>query len=444
MMCGNRGGAVDRASLTAGAAHGPGAQSWLVFCWGLLMVSACGDTTSSPGTDAVDAGPQPSGTQPDASASPPPAPTPMPLYVVGSGVRTAETVSGYARVLPSLELAGDRVDLDEAVEFPGPADMWAFGGSVYAADGFTPQITRYEVGEDQRLEERETLSFGNFGLNSTAFWNVLFISPDKAYMRNGVSEYIVWNPSTMEISGTVDFPDVETKAPLVARAGLGDRGALVHEGKVFQPIYWTDHDYADRADTSIILVFDAQSDTLLASLDVDCGSLDYVTVDDEGTLYFSNWTGAVGSHFVLDTHASCAVRLDPDELTVDKAFEFSELTDGREGAALHYVGNEQFVFSTFHAERIDLESAVDPFAVIAGENWRIWVYDRSLGSTRELTDIGWNSGAVYWFNIDGAAHALVPALNYAESDAYRMDAETGIASRLFGIQGWCIRLFRLR
>lgn len=362
-------------------------------------------------------------------------------YVVGSIVFGERDQAGYVAPRETLAGCGDE-KLKHAYEFAGLADVWVEDGAVFVASGEAPTITRYALTDAGELAPQGTVSFGSYGVISAAFWNNKFASAEKAYMANGPTQFVVWNPTTMTITGTVDLPELEAREGLEARVGLADRADVVSGGRLYQPMYWSDDSYAERADDSRIAVLDVATDELVDVIEAPCPGLDMGTVDEDGYLYFSNWTGGAGTHLVLGTAATCVVKVDPATLTATRLFHFADVTGGREGAAFHALGGGRFAFSTFHHERVDIEGATDPFTIIAGEDWALWVYDAATGQAEPAPGAQWNSGAVVWYEIGGRPYALLPGADYATTSVYDLGGET--ATRLFGVSGWAIRLFQVR
>jgi hypothetical protein len=364
-------------------------------------------------------------------------------FVLCTIVTDDEGSTAYVSVLPSLDLGGASVSQERAREFPGDADLWVRGGKIFVASGDEPTITRYAVDEQGDLIQEQTLSFAGQGVQSAAFWNNTFVSDERAYMANGVSEYVIWNPTSMLIEGTIELPALPDRDGLVATAGLADRANQVVGGKLYQPIYWTDSDSARRTDDSRIAVIDVERGEFLEYLSAPCPGLDYSTRAADGRLYFSNWTGGVGTHYVLGTAPNCVAALDPIDGSVRRAFEFSEVTGGHEGAALAYVDGDRFSMSVFHEEKVaDLAAAADPFEIIADRNWQLYSYEARSGNAAPVGGIDWNSGAVYYTRVGSRLLPLVPGENYASTDVYDLGDGTQ-ATPLFATSGWVLRVFAL-
>lgn len=404
-----------------------------------LLTVGCGDDASNPeGSGGGGGGPTNSGNTGDGQGD-------DPKYVVAGVVTTMGARTGYVTVLDSLNPSKNEVSIEAANEFAGSADMWAHDGSVFVSGGDAPTVTKFSVSAKGELEEQGEINFMRSGVQTTAFWANVFLSSTKAYMGVSETEFAIWNPKTMKIEGKLTIDALEERDGFVARLGSTDRSALVHEDRLFLPAYWTDADYADRPADSRILVFDTKTDELIDVLEAPCPGLDVGTKDEDGNLYFSPWTGGAGTKLVLDTAATCVVKVVADTLKVSKAFDFADVTDGREGAAFNYAGDGRFVMSIFHHEKIDnLEDVEDPWEPIGTENWKVWTYDPKTNKAQELDSIPGNSGAIYWFLVDGTAHGLIPTAKYAAASAFDLGKAEDDAKELFDVQGWAVRLFRVR
>ncbi|WP_394834184.1 hypothetical protein LVJ94_47540 [Pendulispora rubella] len=365
-------------------------------------------------------------------------------YAVHSIVTSPDGQDGYVTILDSL-VQRPTVGLSSAREFSGPSDIWVYEGSVYVSGGETPTVTKFTLTDDGKLVDPKVLNFSARGLTDAAFWNNTFISATKAYMLNGLAQYIVWNPTTMEITNTVDLPKIENRNGLIPRAGSADRSTIVHDGRLYQTVAWYDEQWAHRTDDSLVLVFDVNADKFVQNIAAPCPGLDVGTKDDSGHIYFSPWTGGAGTALVLHTAPTCVVDVDTATATATVAFKFADVAGGREGSDFHYVGNGKFVFTAFHHEKVDLANAKEPFGIIGGLNWHVWNYDPQTKTATEMQSVDWNSGAAYWFKIDGVDLALMPATGYTSSTVYNLGIpSTDKATRLFDVTGYNMRLFKVR
>lgn len=362
-----------------------------------------------------------------------------PLYGVSTLVFGENNVSNaYLMLVPDIDRGGEAFDLKQGREFAGQSDLATLHGAVLVANGDSPSVTRYAVTKDGGLLEQETVSFASYGIASAAFWNNQFIADDKAYMVNGPTEVIVWDPKTMKVEDTIDLPEQAEREGLKVVAGLADRSSVVHDGKFYLPVYWTDDNYAERSDDSVIIVVDVVADEVVSTIAANCPGLDHATVDDDGMIHFSNWTGGVGTHYVLGTAHNCIATVDPESEKVTTK-TFASITGGHEGAAFKYAGNGRFVLSVFDEERADIDTAEDPFTPVGGLNWQLWSYDPNAGAAKPIDAIDWNSGAIIHNWANESLYSMIPGADYKNTTVYKL-LEGEDAESSFAIAGWSFRL----
>lgn len=384
-----------------------------------LLVTACGGDDSGDGDGVSDDGP---------------------AYILGSLAFGVDSVTSYVSVLDSLDTQA--VDYDQAHEFAGTADVWVHDGSVYVTSAEDLTITRYTV-EDGALVAHETISFAAYGLTDFGFWLNTFVAPDKAYFLHDAGEYIVWNPRDMVITGTVALPVLPPRQGFKLFPGYADRAARVRDGKLYQPLYWTDESYFQYQQDSHIAVFDVATDTLDEVITAPCPGLDYASADAAGNLFFSSWVYAPGAAVVLGQPSTCVFEVPADGRPPAVAFQFAEVADGREGAALRFLPGGQAMFSAFHDERFTVDDQTDPSAVTFGPNWRFWTYDVAAGTAAMNPAFEWNAGAQYAFDLDQRTYMLVAAGDYSATTLYDLGSG-GAATPVLETRGWSVRLFKLR
>lgn len=367
-----------------------------------------------------------------------------PAFIVGSTLNGPEGWNAYVAVLPAL-VPGE-VDYDRALEVPGRADVWVWDDTVFIAQAQSPEVSRYSVTNDlQLVEEAGRLSFAALGVTSAQFWNAIWLTPEKAYMNNiGGLEYIVWNPRSMQIVGSVAHPPLEERPGFVVRNSSTNRGSVIRDGKLYHTYYWTDENFERYQPDSRIAVYDVATDALLDVIEAPCPGLDVATRDAEGNLYFSSWTGLPGLSLVLGEPTSCAVKIPAGSDTIDPGWTLSwpDITEGRHAAALRYQGEGHGLVSVFHHERVPYDASSDAFELIGTENWQTWRVDLAARSAAPLDGIAANSGAIYAEPIGGSVYALVPTQDYLSSQIYQVDGDR--AQPLFSTRGWATRLFQLR
>ena len=365
-----------------------------------------------------------------------------PKYVVGSVVFSPEGETSYLNIVDSLE--PQTLDYEKALELPGWADLWTHEGFLYVTSRENSTVTKYTITDANDFVEEGKISFTGYGEVDVAFWSNTFVAADKAYMINGTGNYVIWNPLTLEITGELELPELPEHAPFLLRAGTLDRSNVIRDGKLYQPMYWSDADYAQFSPDSRVVVIDIATDSVDEVIDVPCAGIDIGTKDDDDNLYFSTWTSGVYEPLLLGADPNCVAKIAAGENTATNGFTYADIAEGREGAAVRGFRDGRLLLSIFYDEKVDFTAEdADPWELLGGSNWRTWLYDPADGSAEEVAELDWNSGATYVFPIDELHYVLVPSTDYAATTVVALDADLK-ATPAFDLQGWGTRLFKLR
>lgn len=355
-----------------------------------------------------------------------------------------DATSSYLSLLPSLE--SEDVDLDGAREFAGWADVWVHAGKVFVSDGEAPVVTRFSVDADGAFVEDGRLSFQRYGAESAAFWTNLFVSEHKAYLFNiDAREVVIWDPEELEITGTFALPELENRAGQTLQVPSTDRSSVVRGDRAYVPTLWANWDELSLSEDSVILVIDTTRDEVIDTLGVPCPNLNVATTDDDGSIYFSNWVFSIAPTLVDGKAHACAVRIPSgsDALDDDWSLTFADVTDGREAAALQFLGDGKALMSVFHHERAEISPEVDRNELVSSGNWRFWTVDLGTLEASPIESIGWHAGGVYGTRVDGRYLLLVPSADYSSTTAYELFPD-GTAEERWQTPGWSNRLFQLR
>jgi hypothetical protein len=355
----------------------------------------------------------------------------------------AET--SYVSVLQTLN--EQSISYDRAREFAGWSDLWVHQGKLFIADGESPVLTRYALGENGKLASEGKLSFQDYGVEQVSFWAQLFASETKAYFFNTSGrEVVVWNPSTLEIEKTFALPELPDRAGQVLVGPAADRSAYVRGNRAYVPFYWADWQNFALSDDSVILVIDTEKDRVVDAISVDCPELNFATIDDERTIYFSNWGYSALPTLLDGKPQACSVRIKDDgtdQLDPDFRLTFADLTEGREASALRWLGDGKALLTVLHDERLEVTPDADRFALTDSANWRLWMVDLNAQSAEPLDALGWHAPGLYGTRLQDETYLSVPSADYATTQTYRFHKD-GTAEPLWEATGWQTRLFELR
>jgi hypothetical protein len=359
-------------------------------------------------------------------------------YAVVTQLAAGDEQLSYIKLLDNL--GPQTVDLKDAREFTGMADAWVWDGAVYVTELERQTITKFTV-KDRELVKGDSINFSEYGLGDLAFWVGTFLTPTKAFVINGVQEYIEWNPKEMKIVGTVPMPELEAPTGLRAFASYTDRSVAIRDGLFYHPFYYTNDDYFEYGPNSSIAVYDVATNDLVKVIEAPCPGLDHVTQDEDGNLFFSAWIFAPTGAAVLEQPTTCVVKIAKGEDTATVAFNVKDVTGGLEGGVLRYTGDGKAMLAVLDPEHAEEADRKDPQAVGWGPNFRFWSYDFKTNKAEVNDSIGWNNGAAYGTVVGSKSYI---ALQTDEGGTTIFDTtDPSDAKSLFSVEGWTMRLLQL-
>lgn len=340
-----------------------GAWRRIASCAGLaLTLVACGDNLAEP---APDAEPPPSS---DAMPGGPDAAPGDSAYLVVSRVVNPDGRNVYLSVLPSLEPT--TLDLSQALEVSGLSRAFTHDGAIFAMDGETGQIARYEVDEQLRISEKGRFSMANLGITgfSSAF---AFISPTRAYYVDVTNlQVVVWNPEAMEISGTFSIADL-AREDLIISAATPQVGG----DRVIVPIGWSNLAQGAFHPAVGLLVLDAQANELIAILeDNRCAVGGGGFFDDQGDFYVIGDTsdGVYEAFGPAAVPKACLLRLPAGASEFDSEFieRLSDLAENPFFSGLNGTPDRTLLTRGF-APDVDLSMLSNPSEYFGLKAW-LW------------------------------------------------------------------------
>lgn len=365
-----------------------------------------------------------------------------PVYVIESMIFGDTGQTSYLALLPTLDRT-ETVEFSDAREFAAyaPADPWE--GTLLVNDGEAPKVTQFEVTDDGAWIQGDTLALSD--LTSQPLERNIPVSSDKAYIPFEKTNFIAWNPDTFEKGEEIGAPK---EIPVMRGDLLANRG-YSHElrgSTLFQPYYFATADYSKYSQESQISVIDTEADEVTKVLDAPCPHLHITTHDAAGNVYLSNGMGSIPAAVTSGGKLhNCFVKIPAGEDTIDESatVNFRDLTDGREGSNLFFISDTLALFNVYHAERDDLGDEPDPDKIDYSENYHLWTYDFETQEAKLMEGIDYSGGQSVVFPVDDRVIVTVPAADYSSTEVYEVSPQ-GNAKKLFDVNGWAFKLFRLR
>jgi hypothetical protein len=248
------------------------------------------------------------------------------LYAVTTQLYSPDQDIAYVELVNDI----DRVDdaLTTTLEIPGYglAVGPGRGGNLYVASDQAPTVTRYAVSHGDsagpsRFEERGVLSFAALGVGPIFAYagQFQFVSPTKAYFLDSESlQAIIWNPTDMTITGSMDLSALAVPDLTVAFDGeptRRDRDLVVIAG-------YYDSDAARVARETRVAFLDVATDAVQIASDVRCGYVTHSVLAPNGDIYLASDTWAVAIHQTAagDAPDSCMLRIKAGEHEIDPSY----------------------------------------------------------------------------------------------------------------------------
>ena len=298
--------------------------TYAALCCGLILIS------SGVACDSDDTGESEKPTRaskPDSDDDSDSADSDSERYVLGSVTINAdgERVS-YAQIIDNL--AGPFTNAD-GIEASGNAVFLAHGRNFFYGLAESPEWVRYSTRDG--FKETGRLSFSNFGITYMDFANVIVDDDTAVSVLTEAYVAVVWNPTTMQIKGTIDLGDMERKG-----FTLEAFTTSAHEGLVYMPGTWVNWEAPDVMQTVSMTVLDPKAMKVVSMAEDDrCGAGGRVIFDDKGYAYvMGNGRNQSMQAFAESKKQpvvpNCLLRIAPGGTDFEEDFFFTipELTGG--------------------------------------------------------------------------------------------------------------------
>ncbi|MGK3988249.1 hypothetical protein WME99_34725 [Sorangium sp. So ce136] len=348
-------------------------------------------------------------------------------FVVATRVWDDTATNSYFHVVPSLD-QGTAVDPSQATEIPGSARLFAFEdqGWFGVGDGESPTISHFTLDARDALVKGDAISLQPFGVQS--LWaNHYLISPTKAYYPDRAGEQlVVWNPTTMEVQGTIPLPDTSREGYL-ALYGY----ASVQRGKTLLfSVGWFDWGATDTVlpETGLVAI-DTETDTV-ARFDVDdrCGGITQSVETASGDAYFVSSALAGAAHHLerLETEP-CALRIlkDADTFDPDYLVRLGELTTGAIAGDPIPAGGDSLFLRVFDEDLATIGDETKTFEITGQQAWQWWRWDTMTDEVAQVAELAPSPANVSFFDVDGRIFTIDEKADSIESTLIELTAEGG-------------------
>lgn len=371
------------------------------------------------------------------------------LFVVGSSTFDTDfNQTGFFQVVDSLD---DPIRLDNAVEVPGGAGVFGLPstGRFYVGEGESPTIRRYLVGQDGSFQrDGPSISLANFGVVSASesAGRVPFVSANKAYFIERTGTVVVWNPETMEITGSIDLglPSEES-----FRTNLETAPKLVN-GKLYIAFGFWDFANVRVLPRAGVVVIDTATDQVVNTAeDPRCGGIFHSALADDGFIYYACGTYIAAANRIFgqsNAPESCLLRIEVGENEWDADFyvPIQSITGGRIGGELVGAGDALFIRAFDEVSSgVTIGAETTTFDITSAEAWHWWQLSAGAVSAVRVMSLppSPSGGTVYEFG--GRVFTSDSNSDFTESTIVEMTAQGGPVVRTT-VQGFATALLQVR
>jgi hypothetical protein len=375
------------------------------------------------------------------------APNPLegdgPVFAVMYEVYDDVGSNSYLAFVNSLDVAS--IDPGASREFAGGrAFLRVYNGWIFVGDAATPKVTRFSIADGELVEDG-TISFANYGLKAGSIdkWQQSFISPTKAYLFDMASaKHIIWDPTTMTITGVIEPPAEFTREGLVVETSP----PAVRGNRLYRAIFWANYDTAEYSQDQLFAVYDLDTDKLIETVaGTRCpnpGNL--VHADEAGNFYFSNWIWPIAGTLMKGRAENCVLRIGvgSDRFDADWSLDYQELSGGKQGAMFSYLANGRGLVSIFDDSQVTFDETTDPWKYAGSPYWSIWSVDIAARTAAPIDGLPLSAGAYTPLQFADRSFVMLPKSDWSETRLYEITGNSATPGMI--VPGWSYMIEKAR
>jgi hypothetical protein len=384
-------------------------------------------------------------TSDDDSATPSSRPSQGPAFVAATRIWDDATTTSYFHVLPGID-AETEVDSAQALEVSGAAKLFAYGnlGWFAVGNGESPTITRYTLDAAGKLVPGVSISLLDYGVSD--LWDSLyFASAEKAYYPDtDNSQLIVWNPTSMEVMGSISLAET-------ARDGYLSYYGITPIRRGRELLFsvgwfdWLDRD-AILPETGLV-VLDTETDEV-KRFDVDerCAGITQAIELASGDAYFVSSAMAGATHR-LERLASepCALRITrgSDRFDSDYALSLTTLTGGAIAGEPAPANGDALFLRVLDDALVTITQESRSWDLTGQAAWRWARWNVETNELAAVSDLAPSTADVFWFRLEDRVFASETKPDYSETTLIDLLAAAG-ERRAITLPGFLQNIARVR
>ncbi|MEM1339099.1 MAG: hypothetical protein AAGF96_15170 [Bacteroidota bacterium] len=274
----------------------------------------------------------------------------------------------FMSIVSSLDA---EINLSEAIEFGGASRIRTFNGKLFAFSGETFEVTRYALDENNDPVEEDKFSLAGLGTTNVSS-TIAFVSDTKALYADILTrQFVIWNPTAMEIVNTIPFPDG------IPQGAQSDRPVVDLNGRIFIAYVGLDNTF-QVAPAATVAIVDPVAETVTIATDETAPAGSVGTLDAAGDYYFTaNSYFGLGHNFNLDLQPSPVIlRINNGESEFDPSFRVdgADTNVDENPDILHYtVSGDRYVIGAHDDSNGAL--ADNPGGIFGAFSapWQLWI-----------------------------------------------------------------------
>ncbi|MEM9328825.1 MAG: hypothetical protein AAGA85_24380 [Bacteroidota bacterium] len=342
----------------------------------------------------------------------------------------------------------DEIDLADAFEFNGGSRARVFNGQVYVFDSENLVVIKHNVDENNLLVEEDRFSVSQLGAASFNS-QIAFVNDEYALvLPNGLRQFVIWNPTTMAIRSTIDFPS--TIPDPFNTSNIGSIN-VSSDGKVYMGMAGLDFQNFSNVPGARVTIVDPVTEEVDVIFDETIAAGTEGAFDGDGNYYF-NANGYFGlSRYIgiPQDAAQTMTRINQGEEAFDPNFNIATTSIGDLGlpqsVTMKMNGD---AFLAIMIDQTDEELQGNPFTLTqeppvklllgTTQTWESAVEVPFSDGLKSITDIFVIDGSFY-----GVAREFTNSSAESLSDIYRISDSGTLEKQTEGV-GWIEYIARVR
>ena len=354
-----------------------------------------------------------------------------PLYVVSTTSYGQELGSASTLLISTQTLESGTADMRSGIELGGAVRVWPSKtpGTFFATSPERASILKYELAPDGQIKQTKELGLSGpaTGITSLASTGgvTIAVSETKAYLFDSVTwKAVVWNPSSMTITGTIDLSMLASDLPGFFSSGPIAPG-LQRGDEIVLFTFYTDPQQGRVSGLTRVLFLDTKTDAVRIAETRDCGGVAHAVKNQAGDIVGASDTWAAAAHRLGRGPAPCLVRIRAGEHAFDPGWQgkLSAVAPGATIGGIMPAPDGDFYFRLLDETITAIRPDSTASEVYGAPAWRMvrvsQAFDRAAEPVPSLAPA---AGAIVWFQVGDQVYANESAADFSSTKLLNLKA----------------------